>query len=57
MTADELKSTEKSELDINKDTLLEALVLYIVSMFCAGTELRFRTQLERQNDYSEAEQW
>jgi hypothetical protein len=42
MMSDELISTEKSELEISKDTLLENLVLYIVSAFCAGTELRFR---------------
>jgi hypothetical protein len=42
MTADELISTEKSVLEISKDTLLENLVLYVVSAFCAGTELRFR---------------
>ena len=42
MTADELLSTEKSELDINKDTLLENFVLYIVGAFCAGTEMRFK---------------
>lgn len=57
MMADELRSTEKSELEISKDTLLENLVLYIVSAFCAGTEMRFRTQLERSKDFSEAERW
>jgi len=42
MTADELVSTDSSELDINKDTLLENFVLYIVSAFCAGAEMRFQ---------------
>lgn len=41
MGADELVSTAKNANDVNKDSLLENLVLYVVSMFCAGTELRF----------------
>ena len=57
MGPDELASTSKSENDINKDSLLENLVLYVVSMFCAGTESRFMTQLEKGRDYSEAERW
>ena len=57
MGSDELTSTSKNENDINKDSLLENLVLYVVSLFCAGTELRFVAQLEKTNDFSEAEKW
>jgi len=32
---------EDCEMEISKDTLLEKFILYVVSNFCVGTELRF----------------
>lgn len=44
MNHDELglvKDDSSNEVELSKDTLLEKFILYVVSNFCVGTELRF----------------
>ena len=49
MSHDELGSINKeNEVELSKDTLLEKFVLYCVSNFCVGTELRFIAQKQDQ---------
>ena len=51
MGAEELRSNAKSTKEITKDSLLENFVLYVVSAFCVGTEMRFMTQLEKTGNF------
>jgi hypothetical protein len=42
MNHDELGSVkDDNEVELSKDSLLEKFILYVVSNFCVGTELRF----------------
>lgn len=41
MTAEELQSPESEEPDFSTEIILENFILYIVSHFCVGTEMRF----------------
>ena len=41
MNSDELTAKLDRTHEINKDAMLEKIILLIVSYFCVGTELRF----------------
>ena len=41
MNSDELTAKLDRTHEINKDAMLEKIILLIVAFFCVGTELRF----------------
>lgn len=41
MNSDELNSQSDIFQELSKDTMLEKIILYVVSYFCVGTEIRF----------------
>lgn len=41
MNLDELQCVSEITYELNRDAMLEKIVLVIVSFFCVGTELRF----------------
>jgi len=42
MNSDELQPSTDVQNEIVKDTMLEKLILFVVSFFCVGTEIRFK---------------
>ncbi len=46
MNYDELSSKLERSHELNKDAMLEKIILFVVSFFCVGTELRFLSQKE-----------
>ena len=43
MNIDELSAKIDKSHELNKDAMLEKIILFIVSFFCVGTELRFNS--------------
>lgn len=41
MNSDELSAKLDRTHELNKDAMLEKIILFVVSFFCVGTELRF----------------
>jgi hypothetical protein len=41
MNSDELSAKLERTHELNKDAMLEKIILFVVSFFCVGTELRF----------------
>jgi hypothetical protein len=46
MNVDELSAKLDRTHELNKDAMLEKIILFVVSFFCVGTELRFNSQRE-----------
>ena len=46
MNSDELAAKLDRTHELNKDAMLEKIILFVVSFFCVGTELRFLSQKE-----------
>jgi hypothetical protein len=46
MNTDELAAKLDRTHELNKDAMLEKIILFVVSFFCVGTELRFNSQKE-----------
>ena len=46
MNTDELAAKLDRTHELNKDAMLEKIILFVVSFFCVGTELRFQSQKE-----------
>eukprot|EP00347_Sterkiella_histriomuscorum_P000936 403373959 len=46
MNTDELAAKLDRTHELNKDAMLEKIILFVVSFFCVGTELRFLSQKE-----------
>ena len=54
----QIKDVQSNEIELSKDTLLEKFILYMVSHFCVGTELRFIAQKQDQPQrIMESERW
>lgn len=47
MNTDELAAKLDLTHELNKDAMLEKIILFVVSFFCVGTELRFLSQKEK----------
>lgn len=45
MNSDELAAKLDRTHELNKDAMLEKIILFVVSFFCVGTELRFLSQM------------
>ena len=46
MNSDELSVKLDRTHELNKDAMLEKIILFVVAFFCVGTELRFLAQKE-----------
>ena len=58
MNSDELAAKLERSHELNKDAMLEKIILFIVSFFCVGTELRFLSQKENTNvTKKDSEMW
>jgi len=59
MNADELSAKLEKSHELNKDSMLEKIILFVVSYFCVGTELRFLSQKEAETGVSkkDSEMW
>lgn len=44
MNSDELSAKLDKSHELHKDAMLEKIILFVVSFFCVGTELRFLCQ-------------
>lgn len=44
MNTDELAAKLDRTHELNKDAMLEKIILFVVSFFCVGTELRFNSE-------------
>jgi len=52
MNSDELSVRLDRTHELNKDAMLEKIILFVVSYFCVGTELRFLSQRETETKVS-----
>ncbi len=57
MNLDELHSKLEITHELNRDAMLEKIVLVTVAYFCLGTELRFLAIKGKQNSLEESEIW
>jgi len=59
MNSDELSAKLEKSHELNKDSMLEKIILFVVSFFCVGTELRFLSAKESETGSSkkDSEMW
>jgi hypothetical protein len=59
MNSDELSAKLEKSHELNKDSMLEKIILFVVSYFCVGTELRFLSSKEAETGVSkkDSEMW
>ncbi len=57
MNLDELHSKLEITHELNRDAMLEKIVLITVAYFCLGTELRFIALKSNKSELDESELW
>ena len=57
MNIDELTCRMEKTHELNRDAMLEKIILLTVSYFCVGTELRFLSQKEENYTKKDSEMW
>lgn len=58
MNTDELAAKLDRTHELNKDAMLEKIILFVVSFFCVGTELRFLSLMPDRNvTKKDSEMW